>query len=486
LIALAVAITPQNKTLEQLTEFFKDTATSTFSQSMIKKFWSQLGIMLFNITDSIYSAAPLEKATKGLFGRGTSLFAPALTPGHSQISTRVAVTSSIGYADTMTLITNYNHPQGHNETREENDSKDMRVWEAALATSAAPYYLPPFKKTSTGTMYVDGAVFANCPAATAYAETKALWPNRAASLDLLVSLGTGRQQAKHAYGGGLQKFIPNGIIRTFANMLMHQSNSDESWHNFARSVPSAVKAKLHRLDPPLDVAGDRIGLDDYAKMDDITATVNSWIESPEGSAMIKRTAYRLLASLFFFEPDDYPSPSSPSPLHTLDHTNSLNNNTPTSPSSTSTSSSSIHRLPPGTQVLSGWIRCRLPRNSSGLRRLLTQKAESLVSTVIPQGRGGHGGSDYNDVHENVVCYWDPIMDPRTGCEYRLAECVDQSDDTGGQCHVNVAYTFRDEVGSQSLHVVGVKFRGVEGPVPISGFPVTMAALVGRAGLRWLQ
>ncbi|KXX79887.1 Phospholipase A I [Madurella mycetomatis] len=105
--------------------------------------------------------------------------------------------------------------------------KDMRVWEAALATSAAPYYLPPFKKTNTGTMYVDGAVFANCPAANAYAETQALWPNHAASLDLLVSLGMGRQAKRHH--GGLQKFIPNGVIHTFTNVLIHQSNSNELW-----------------------------------------------------------------------------------------------------------------------------------------------------------------------------------------------------------------------------------------------------------------
>ncbi|KAK4100337.1 hypothetical protein N658DRAFT_536108 [Parathielavia hyrcaniae] len=422
LIALAVAIGPQNNNLEQLTEFFKDAATDTFSQSMIKKFWSRIGIMLFNITDSIYSAVPLQKATKALFGEDTGLFGPALTPGHSQISTRVAVTSSIGYADTMTLITNYNHPQGRNEMREEDDSKDMRVWEAALATSAAPYYLPPFRKTNTGTMYVDGAVFANCPAADAYAETKALWPNRAASLDLLVSLGTG-QQTEHRHGG-LQNFIPNGIVRTFANMLMHQSNSNESWLKFERSAPSTVQAKLHRLDPPL-TGSDRIALDDYAKMDAMIETVNEWAASERGGrASIKHTARVLLASLFFFEPDDSNTPrSSPTTHDPAKNNNNRDHHT---------------RLPlsSGTQQLSGSIRCRLPRDSSGLRRLLTDKVESLASTVV-QGR--YNPADYETALR--AAYWDPlVVDKRTGSS-RLADCVDAET---GLCHVSVDVTFQDE------------------------------------------
>lgn len=441
LVALAVAIHPQKKTIPELTTFFKEASTSTFDKSKISKFFSKLGMMFMNITESIYSADSLKTATKELFGSNTSLFAPALTPGHSQISTRVAVTSSIGYAETMTLISNYNHPQGRNETREEDSDKDMLVWEAALATSAAPYYLPPFEKSETSTMYVDGAVFANCPAAYAYAETKALWPHHAASLDLLVSLSTGHQTKPRSHSA-LPKFVRNGVVRTFANMLMHQSDSNESWITFEGSVPSTVKAKLHRLDPPL--MGDRVALDEYSKMDDLISTVDDWIKTEEGQKKIKHTAHVILASLFFFEPD-------------------------------SDSGGNI-----GANQLSGYIRCRLPRNSKGLRKLLADKADTIWSTVLDHGAQLGGEGDGNVFWEQIIVSEEDDDEPE-----KLSHCVD---DEIGQCGVNVRFTFKDDIGGHGhrLHVIALKIKGSDGFVPISGFPCTMAALVERSSARWLQ
>ncbi|KAK0639197.1 hypothetical protein B0T16DRAFT_238017 [Cercophora newfieldiana] len=444
LIALALALYSKSKTLPELMTFFKDAATSTFNQSGLAKFFSKLGMMLFSISDSIYSAGPLEQATKDLFGHKTSLFAPALTPGHSQISTRVAVTSSVGYAETMTLISNYNHPQGRNEAREEDSAKDMLVWEAALATSAAPYYLPPFEKAENSTMYVDGAVFANCPAAYAYTETKALWPRHAASLDLLVSLSTGHQTKPRSHGA-LPKFVRNGVLRTFANMLMHQSDSNESWTTFEGSVPSTVKAKLHRLDPPL--VGDRVALDEYSKINELISTVEDWTRTDEGRSKIKHTAQVLLASLFFFEPDE---------------------------GGIVRATDTAGRSGTARNQLSGTVRCRLPKNSSGLRKLLAEKADTLWSTVLDHGarlteEGGTG------------IFWEPIM-VAEGSD-KLAHCLDEE---VGRCHVNLNFTFEDEPGSHRLHAIALKIKGSDRRVPISGFPSTMSALMERASTRWLQ
>jgi len=424
--------------------FFKDAAKSTFDQGRLAKFFSKAG-MLFNINDSIYSADSLMRATQDLFGKNTSLFAPALVPGHSQISTRVAVTSSVGYAETMTLISNYNHPEGRNEAREEDSSKDILVWEAALATSAAPYYLPPFEKAENSTMYVDGAVFANCPAAYAYAETKALWPYHAASLDFLVSLSTGHQTKARSYGA-LPKFVLNGVLRTFANMLMHQSDSNESWTLFEGSAPSTVKTKLHRLDPPL--TGDRVALDEHSKMDDLILTVNDWIATNEGRAKIRRTAHVMLASLFFFEPDEG------GVIRATD---------PTGRSST------------GRNQLSGTIRCRLPRNSSGLRKLLAEKADSLWSATLDHG------VQLGDLNSAGHIYWEPVwVSPGSN---KLSGCVDEDI---GRCHVKLNFTFEDDAGGHRQHVIALKLKGSDVHFAISGFPSTMAALMERASTRWLQ
>lgn len=441
---MALALYPQGKTLPELMTFFKNAARATFDQNRVAKFFLKAW-MLFNINDSIYSADALKRYTQDLFGHNTSLFAPALIPGHSQISTRVAVTSSVGYAETMTLISNYNHPEGRNQAREEDSAKDILVWEAALATSAAPYYLPPFEKEENSTMYVDGAVFANCPAAYAYAETKALWPHHAASLDLLVSLSTGHQTKARSHST-LPKFVLNGVLRTFANMLMHQSDSNESWTLFEGSQPSSVKAKLHRLDPPL--TGDRVALDEHSKMDDLISAVNNWILTDEGRSKIRETAHVMLASLFFFEPDEGGL------IRATDTTG---------------------RSATGRNQLSGTIRCRLPRNSSGLRKLLIEKADSLWSATLDLG------VQLNDPNSAGHIYWEPVyVSPGSN---RLSGCVDED---LGKCHVKLNFTFEDDAGGHRQHVIALKLKGSDRCIPISGFPSTMAALMDRASTRWLQ
>lgn len=72
-----------------------------------------------------------------------------------------------------------------------NPYRDMRLADAALATSAAPTYFPPFEIPAFG-YFADGGTFANNPAMTALAE--ALGGRYAGSVDeiRLLSLGTGQ------------------------------------------------------------------------------------------------------------------------------------------------------------------------------------------------------------------------------------------------------------------------------------------------------
>jgi len=229
-------------------------------------------------------------------------------------------------------------------------------------------------------------------------------------------------------------------------MLMHQSDSNESWTTFEGSVPSTVKAKLHRLDPPL--VGDRVALDEYSKMDELVSAAEEWTKTDEGRRKIKDTAHVILASLFFFEPDE----------------GGIVRATDTS-----------GRSGAGRNQLSGSIRCRLPRNSSGLRKLLAEKADSLWSSVLDHGAvlGDQGGGN------NV--FWEPIM--VSGGSEKLSNCVNEEI---GQCHVNLNFPFEDEPGGHRLHVLALKIKGSDRHIPISGFPSTMAALMERASTRWLQ
>ena len=66
--------------------------------------------------------------------------------------------------------------------------KEWKVWEACVATSAAPVYFPPFEKK-----FIDGGLMANNPTLDAMTEiiTQAEKEESDAKLALVVSIGTG-------------------------------------------------------------------------------------------------------------------------------------------------------------------------------------------------------------------------------------------------------------------------------------------------------
>lgn len=72
---------------------------------------------------------------------------------------------------------------------------DMRLWEAARATSAAPTYFPPLVRTwaGRGCRFIDGGVWANNPAGVALAESLPLTTARGLTGQsvVMLSLGTG-------------------------------------------------------------------------------------------------------------------------------------------------------------------------------------------------------------------------------------------------------------------------------------------------------
>lgn len=168
--------------------------------------------MILGRTESVFSSKSLKESMKTFFGNDERrLFASAI---HGQPSaTRVAVTSAKDLGRTACLIANYNHPLLYATNNvEEEYTKEMKIWEAGLAASAAPFYLPPFEKRETKTQYVDGAVYANCPAEVAFKEIENIWPDRGASLDLMVSLGTGIQKSKHTEAPALVNIGLSGSV----------------------------------------------------------------------------------------------------------------------------------------------------------------------------------------------------------------------------------------------------------------------------------
>jgi len=87
------------------------------------------------------------------------------------------------------------------------DRNQVEMWRAGRATSAAPTYFEPARVKVQGEKraLIDGGVFVNNPALSAYAEAKRLWPDETDFV--IASVGTGEHtrpiSAKEASGWGL-------------------------------------------------------------------------------------------------------------------------------------------------------------------------------------------------------------------------------------------------------------------------------------------
>lgn len=303
--------------------------------------------MLLRIYESIYRTGPLKQGLIDLFGENVNLFSSAKVQQH-QRATRVAVTSTKDNGGNRCLIANYNRPDlsnGDDFEREDDDEKEMRVWEAGLATAAAPFYFRPFEKVQTMKNYVDGALNDNLPITCALEEMAHLWPNSdvRTSLDALVSIGTGIQKKEV----NLPKIMEIGGFKQMCTSFFNNLNTERTWEKLVHSphLSGAHRHKIHRLNA--HITGDYVDLTEYGKMKDMADMVTEQCKevdhgASELSKSITRVVDTLTASLFFFEPD----PSSLAKLNYGDPTRR------------------------GRHELKGAIRCRLANNSQELKKLV--------------------------------------------------------------------------------------------------------------------
>jgi patatin-like phospholipase/acyl hydrolase len=96
-------------------------------------------------------------------------------------------------------------------------NRDWRIpmWEVAMATTAAPTYLPAFQLTDDRARLVDGGVWANNPVVLGIAEAVSMLAVPLSAIRIL-SLGTTSTTARHAprldHGGVLQWLTQNSVV----------------------------------------------------------------------------------------------------------------------------------------------------------------------------------------------------------------------------------------------------------------------------------
>ncbi|KAF4440845.1 calcium-independent phospholipase a2 [Fusarium acutatum] len=261
----------------------------------------------------LYTSEGIEQSLQDSFG-GSNLFGASLDQRNragGRDWVKVGVVSCLHPRNQAKLIANYSrNPRADTDeedylSREDEQSNDFKIWEAARATSAAPTFFQPFVHPETKRSYVDGALMHNNPVSLAYSEVDKIWPGSLPP-DIILSVGTGmvvdpksgKMKTKHnSKLESFKRYIPRGyLMRIEAGLGIIQSSTScqEAWKEFkSMSVTDRrLRHNCHRLNVGLK---QRVEMDDVEKMD-------SLVEECERTAPehLQRVARRLLASLFYY------------------------------------------------------------------------------------------------------------------------------------------------------------------------------------------
>ncbi|KAI0024490.1 FabD/lysophospholipase-like protein [Xylariomycetidae sp. FL0641] len=193
----AIGLGVKKWTVEATIEKFKEFSRQAFTKRELGTLpvLSSISTMYHG---SVYRTQPLETALQTYFSN-QPFFGGAVHRSTLTTSNKVAITTTTAMDKKVVAFANYNRPDPVDKTlpyqfvRADSPAKEMRMWEAARATSACAPYFKPYAKPETKREYVNSDLRYMCPVATAHHEAKAIWGDVAnAPPDLLLSIGTGR------------------------------------------------------------------------------------------------------------------------------------------------------------------------------------------------------------------------------------------------------------------------------------------------------
>ncbi|KXJ85558.1 hypothetical protein Micbo1qcDRAFT_127798 [Microdochium bolleyi] len=314
---------------------FKDLARTAFTQ---RKGQDLHGIrqMQLIMKGSKYETRPLEKALQKSFGESV-LFGDRCKDGNLRL--KVAVTAASNAGKRPWLIANYNvrefapsHGQAvedieYGRYRPQHPEDELKTWEAARATSAAPGFFKPFSKTAaqpTNQVFpemMDGALRHNNPISVAMEEARklALAQDQVSVPDIVLSLGTGLPKSSSlddmhrgpSRRTQIGKFAVRRtpLYRTLFTMVRYQIelnlNAERKWDNTVQPLlqdsQSQYQRRLFRFNP--DLGEEPPQLDDVDKLQSLENNVAGWVMQGQTREMINEVACTLVASSFYFERD---------------------------------------------------------------------------------------------------------------------------------------------------------------------------------------
>lgn len=296
-----------DRTVRECIENFKALCQKAFTlrKGMNVPGWAWI---VSNYNHSRYETQPLQEALVEAFGADEYLFGGQRKES-STIAAKVAVTATSA-AGTAVVLTNYNRhcdeKLPYQFQRPENQSAELKTWEAARATSAAPTFFRALCHEPSKQVLWDGGVYNNNPINIAERERKLIWPDLAEQEpDVVVSIGTlfcTKIETKRTVGFTSS---PRGIVahlKFLAKMAsdhLHTSlDSQKTWDDFmgSRRPVGQDKERYVRLNPELHQQPPK--MDEVKQLGYLQEATRFLIG---GDEKLKRLARQLVATSFYFE-----------------------------------------------------------------------------------------------------------------------------------------------------------------------------------------
>ncbi|KAL3422983.1 hypothetical protein PVAG01_04730 [Phlyctema vagabunda] len=268
-----------------------------------------MGMIVESLNQSKYETVPLEQSLQTGFSEDEYLFG-----GPRIINHRVKVAVTATSSGSVSVLANYNRncdeKMPYNFQRPERLASELKIWEAARATSAAPRIFKPFPHEASKQVYLDGAIYYNNPIVVADLERKLLWPADGVNLpDLILSIGTAMgpehssplrkstersPRSLNIFGLGHAKALADIALDHVRSSL----DSEKTWSDYILQLGLTEdhKGRYQRINPR--ISGGIPALDEVHRLKDLQIEVRNEMA---GQPVIKTAAYRLLATSFYFE-----------------------------------------------------------------------------------------------------------------------------------------------------------------------------------------
>ncbi|KAI1266454.1 hypothetical protein F5Y18DRAFT_416320 [Xylariaceae sp. FL1019] len=203
---------------------------------------------------SLYKNQPFESALRRYFSE-QPFFGGTSHRSAATISNKVAITAATAVGRQDVVFANYNRPDlperkiPYQFTRSDTPANDMRVWEAARATSATVPLFASFKKGETNQEYTSADLRGMCPIVAAHHETASIWKDISNTPpDLMLSIGAGRNIGDLPKGD----VVSTGSLRTTTNETSQTSASPSAVIKQGRGGLGNYKRQNHPESPVTD------------------------------------------------------------------------------------------------------------------------------------------------------------------------------------------------------------------------------------------